>query len=104
VGNLPQQVSSADLNQLFAEFGTVQSVEIIPGRDSSRSKGFGFVEMDSEAAARAAIQGLVDREVDGRRLTVDEAKPRKYRGGGFGGGDGGSFGSSSGRGYGGGRY
>jgi RNA recognition motif-containing protein len=103
VGNLTQKVSSADLNQLFSEFGTVQSVEIIPGRDSSRSKGFGFVEMDSEAQAQAAIKGLLDREIDGRRLTVDEAKPRKYRGGGgFGGGDGGNFGG--GRGYGGGRY
>jgi RNA recognition motif-containing protein len=103
VGNLPQQVKSADLNQLFSEFGTVQSVQIVLGRHSDRSKGFGFVEMDSEAEAQAAIQGLLDREIDGRRLTVDEARPRKYRGGGgFGGGDGGSFGS--GRGYGGGRY
>ena len=103
VGNLPQQVSSADLNQMFSEFGTVQSVEIMQGRDSRRNKGFGFVEMDSDAEAQAAIQGLLDREIDGRRLTIDEAKPRKYRGGGgFGGGDSGSFGS--GRGYGGRRY
>jgi cold-inducible RNA-binding protein len=103
VGNLPQEVSSADLNQLFSEFGTVQSVEIMQGRDSNRNKGFGFVEMDSEAEAQAAIQGLLDREIDGRRLTVDEAKPRRYRGGGgFGGGDGGGFGG--GRGYGGGRH
>ena len=96
VGNLPQQVSSADLNQLFSEFGTVQSVEIMPGRDSRRNKGFGFVEMGSEAAAEAAIQGLHNREIDGRRLTVDEARPRKYRGGGvgFGGGGFGSGGSS----------
>ena len=100
VGNLPHQVSSADLNQLFSEFGTVQSVEIVRGRDARRNKGFGFVEMDSEAEARAAIQGLHDREIDGRRLTVDEARVRKYRGGGVGGGGlggfgGGDFGSGS---------
>jgi RNA recognition motif-containing protein len=87
VGNLPQRVNSADLNELFSEFGSVQSVEVVPGRHSSRNKGFGFVEMQSEAEAQAAMEGLVDREIDGRRLTVDEAKPRKYRGGGgFGGG------------------
>ena len=103
VGNLPQQVSDADLNQLFSEFGTVQSVQIMQGREVGRNKGFGFVEMDSEAEARAAIQGLLDREIDGRRLTVNEARLRKYRGGGVGdgglGGFGGGFGSgaSSGR-------
>ena len=92
VGNLPHQVSSADLNQLFSEFGTVQSVEIMLGRYAGRNKGFGFVEMETEAAAQAAIQGLHDREIDGRRLTVDEAKLRKYRGGGGMGGGGGGFG------------
>ena len=102
VGNLPHQVSSADLNQIFSEFGTVQSVEIMQGRGAGRKKGFGFVEMDSEAEAQAAIQGLHDREIDGRRLTVDEARPRTYRGSGGGGGvgfGGGGFGSggSSGR-------
>src|SRR5262249_23218057 len=107
VGNLPDRVSSADLNQVFSEFGTVQSVQIMQGRDASRNKGFGFVEMDSEAEAQAAIQGLHDREIDGRRLTVDEAKPRKYRGGGGWGGGGGGFdggGFGGGRGHGGGRY
>jgi RNA recognition motif-containing protein len=101
VGNLPHHVSSTDLSQLFSEFGTVQSVEVIQGRDARRNKGFGFVEMDSEAEAQAAIQGLHDREIDGRRLTVDEARLRKYRraavdggGGGFGGGGFGSGGSS----------
>jgi hypothetical protein len=102
VGNLSHQVSRADLNQLFSEFGIVQSVEIMRGRDARRNKGFGFVEMDSEAEAQAAIQGLHDREIDGRRLTVDEARLRRYRGGsvggggfgGFGGGDYGSGGSS----------
>jgi RNA recognition motif-containing protein len=93
VGNLSHQVSKADLDQLFAEFGTVQSVEIMRGRDARRNKGFGFVEMDSEAEARAAIQGLHGREIDGRRLTVDEARLRKYRGSGVGGGGFGGFGS-----------
>jgi len=108
VGNLPQQVSDADLNQLFSEFGTVQSVQIMQGREVGRNKGFGFVEMDSEAEAQAAIQGLLDREIDGRRLTVDEARPRKYRGGGgWVGGGGGGFGGGGfgrGRGPGGRRY
>jgi RNA recognition motif-containing protein len=102
VGNLPRQVSNADMKQLFSEFGTVQSVEVMQGRHARRNKGFGFVEMGSEAEAQAAIQGLHDREIDGRRLTVDEATRRKYRGGGvgrgglggFGGGDFGSGGSS----------
>ena len=98
VGNLPHQISGADLNQLFSEFGSVQSVEIIQGRGAGRKKGFGFVEMDSEADAQAAIQGLHDRELDGRRLTVDEARPRKYRGGGSGFG-GGGFGSGGGSGW-----
>ena len=85
VGNLPRQVSSADLNQLFSEFGTVQSVQIMQGRDSERNKGFGFVEMDSEAEAQAAIQGLSEQEHDGRRITVSEARPREPRAGGYGG-------------------
>ena len=89
VGNLPHQIGSADLNQIFSEFGTVQSVEIMQGRGACRKKGFGFVEMDSEAEAQAAIQGLHDREIEGRRLTVDEARPRTYRGGRVGGGGGG---------------
>jgi RNA recognition motif-containing protein len=98
VGNLPHQVGSADLTQIFSEFGIVQSVEIMQGRGSGRKKGFGFVEMDSEAEAQAAIQGLHDREIDGHRLTVDEARPRKYRGGGVGFGGGGfSSGDSYGR-------
>jgi RNA recognition motif-containing protein len=102
VGNLPHQASSNDLNQLFSEFGTVQSVEVMQGRDARRNKGFAFVEMDSEAEAQAAIQGLHDREIDGRRLTVDEARLRKYRAGGVGGGGfsrvGFGSGGSSGRG------
>lgn len=91
IGNLPHQVSDTELEGLFAEFGTVQSVEVMRDRVSGRGKGFGFVEMGSDAEARAAIKGMHEREVEGRKLTVDEAKPRKYRsGGGFG--DGGGYG------------
>ena len=89
VGNLTYQVGDADLEQLFAGFGTVESAQVIQDRDTGRSKGFGFVEMSSEAEAQAAIQGLHDQEVNGRRLTVNEAKPREPRpggGGGYGGG------------------
>jgi RNA recognition motif-containing protein len=110
VGNLTYSVTSSDLEGWFAQFGTVQSAQVIQDRDTGRSKGFGFVEMDTEAEAQAAIQGLHDQEYDGRRLTVNEAKPREPRsgggGGGYGGGGGGggrSSGGSGGRGgYGGG--
>ena len=85
IGNLAQQVSDDELQQMFAEFGVVHSAEVMRDRGTGRGKGFGFVEMGSEGEARAAIEGLHDHEVSGRRLTVDEAKPRKYRsGGGFG--------------------
>ena len=100
VGNLASQVSDADLEQLFAGFGIVESAQVIQDRATGRSKGFGFVEMSSEAEAQAAIQGLQDREVHGRRLTVNEAKPREPRSGGGGYGGGGHGGG--GRGYGGG--
>ena len=108
VGNLTYQVDSSQLEQLFSQFGTVQSAQVIQDRDTGRSKGFGFVEMDSEAEALAAIDGLHDREHDGRRLTVNEAKPREDRGGGGGGGYGGGgggrgrSGGGGGGGYGGG--
>jgi RNA recognition motif-containing protein len=86
------------LEQWFGQYGTVQSAQVIQDRDTGRSKGFGFVEMDTEAEAQAAIQGLNDQEYEGRRLTVNEAKPREPRsGGGYGGG------RSGGGGYGGGR-
>ena len=90
VGNLTFQISSADLEQLFSEFGTVESAQVIQDRDTGRSKCFGFVEMGSPAEAQAAIQGLHDQEINGRRLTVNEAKPREPRpgGGGYGGGRG----------------
>jgi len=95
VGNLTYKVTETDLEQLFSQFGTVQSAQIIQDRETGRSKGFGFVEMDTEAQAQAAIEGLHEREHDGRRLTVNEAKPREDRGGGggYGGGRGRSGGS-----------
>jgi RNA recognition motif-containing protein len=108
VGNLTYNVSDSDLEGLFAQFGTVQSAQIIQDRETGRSKGFGFVEMDTEAQAQAAIQGLNEQEHDGRRLTVNEAKPREDRGGGGGGGRSGGYGgggggrSGGGGGYGGG--
>ena len=71
--------TSSDLQSWFAPFGTVQSAQVIADRDSGRSKGFGFVEMDTDAQAEAAIQGLNDQDHDGRRLTVDVAKPRVAR-------------------------
>jgi RNA recognition motif-containing protein len=103
VGNLTYKVSDSELEQLFSPFGTVQSAQVIQDRETGRSKGFGFVEMDTEAQARAAIDGLHDREHDGRRLTVNEAKPREDRGGG-GGGYGGGRSRDGGYGGGGRRY
>ena len=79
VGNLTYNVNESDLEALFTPFGTVQSAQIIVDRDTNRSKGFGFVEMDTDAQAQAAIQGLNAREHDGRNLTVNEAKPREAR-------------------------
>jgi RNA recognition motif-containing protein len=105
VGNLTYGVSDSTLEQLFSQFGTVQSAQVIQDRATGRSKGFGFVEMDTEAQAQAAIEGLHDQEHDGRRLTVNEAKPREDRGGGGGGyGGGGGGGGRGGRGGGGGGY
>src|SRR3954454_23379645 len=107
VGNLTYNVNESDLETMFSEYGTVQSAQIIVDRDTNRSKGFGFVEMDTDAQAQAAIQGLNDHEHDGRRLTVNEAKPREERGGGGGrggyGGGGGRSGGGGGYGGGGGR-
>jgi RNA recognition motif-containing protein len=114
VGNLTYNVNETDLEALFAPFGTVQSAQVIVDRDTNRSKGFGFVEMDTDAQAQAAIQALNGTEHDGRNLTVNEAKPREARpsGGGYGGGGGGRSGggyggggrSGGGYGGGGGRY
>lgn len=96
VGNLSYQTESSELQDLFAEFGTVASAEIIADRETGRSKGFGFVEMGTDEEAAAAIAGMNGKEIGGRTLTVNEAKPKEPRSGGFGGGGGG------GRGFGGG--
>jgi RNA recognition motif-containing protein len=96
-GTLSYNTSSSDLDQLFSEFGRVQSAEVIMDRDTGRSKGFGFVEMSTDAEAAAAIEGLNLKEHDGRALAVNEARPREERRGGGGGG-----GGRGGRGYGGG--
>jgi hypothetical protein len=117
VGNLSYNVTASQLQELFAQHGTVQSAEIINDRDTGRSKGFGFVEMGSDAEAQAAATALHGTEMDGRALTVNEAKPRADRphgGGGGGGGRGGygggggggrgGFGGGGGRGGGGGGY
>jgi RNA recognition motif-containing protein len=101
VGNLAYGISDSDLEQLFAQYGSVQSAQVIMDRDTGRSKGFGFVEMSSEQEAQAAIQGLHGKEVEGRALTVNEARPKEDRGGGGGGGRG-FGGGGGGGGYGGG--
>lgn len=98
-GNLSYGVTSSDLEQMFAQFGTVESAQVITDRDTGRSKGFGFVEMSNESEAQAAISGLNETEHEGRSLTVNEAKPRENRGGGGGGGRGG-HGGGRGGGYG----
>jgi len=101
VGNLTYGTSDSDLQQMFGAHGTVQSAQVIMDRDTGRSKGFGFVEMSSDQEAQAAIQALNGKEVDGRALTVNEAKPKEDRGGGRGGYGGGGGGGGRG-GYGGG--
>jgi RNA recognition motif-containing protein len=107
VGNLSYETTNAALEQLFAAFGTVQSAQVIMDRDTGRSKGFGFVEMGSDSEAQAAIAGLSGKMIDGRSLTVNEAKPKEDRGGGggrggYGGGGGGGRGGYGGGGGGGG--
>ena len=98
-GNLGYNVSSSDLEQLFSQFGTVVSAQVIEDRDSGRSKGFGFVEMGSDEEAQSAISALDGTEQDGRTLKVNEAKPREPRGGGRGyGGGGGGYGGGGRRG------
>jgi cold-inducible RNA-binding protein len=106
VGNLAYTISDSDLEQLFAQYGTVQSAQVIMDRDTGRSKGFGFVEMGSDQEAQAAISGLNGQESQGRALTVNEARPKESGGGGGGGrggyGGGGGGGKRGGGGYGGG--
>ena len=104
VGNLPYDVTDADLEQLFGQHGAVKSAQVIQDRMTGRSKGFGFVEMSSDSEAQAAIGALNGKEYSGRPLTVNEAKPREERGGaGGGGGSRGGFGGGSRGGSGGGR-
>ena len=92
VGNMSYDVSSSDLEQLLAQHGTVISAEVVSDRSTGRSKGFGFVEMSNEDEAGAAIEALNGQDHMGRALTVNEAKPREPRGGGYGGGGGGGYG------------
>lgn len=98
VGNLSYTISSADLEQLFAQHGTVRSAEVVADRETGRSKGFAFVEMSSDDEAQTAITALNGSEHDGRTLTVNEARPRESRGG-FGGGGHGGRGGGGGRRY-----
>ena len=106
VGNLPYSFRDSDMEQAFAQFGTVTSAKVMMERDTGRSKGFGFVEMGSPAEAQAAIQGMNGQQIGGRGLVVNEARPmepRAPRSGGFGGGSGGGgYGGGGGGGYGGG--
>ncbi len=109
VGNLSYNIRDDDLQQAFAQYGTVNSAKVMMDRDTGRSKGFGFVEMGSDPEAQAAINGMNGQALDGRAIVVNEARPREERPGGFGGGGGGSRGGygggssgSGGGGYGGG--
>jgi RNA recognition motif-containing protein len=88
VGNLPYGMKDEELRNLFIEYGAVSSAKVIIDRDTNRSKGFGFVEMDDKAAAQTAIDALNGTEFSGRALRVNEARPRESGGGGFGGGRG----------------
>jgi hypothetical protein len=106
VGNLPYQVRDSDLEQAFSQFGQVTSAKVMMERETGRSKGFGFVEMGSDAEAQAAISGMNGQSMGGRSVVVNEARPMEQRprtggGGGYGGG-GGGYGGGGGGGYGGG--
>jgi RNA recognition motif-containing protein len=108
VGNLSFSTMEDDLQQLFSQVGSVESVSMVTDRDTGRSRGFAFVEMSSKSEGEAAITKFNGSELDGRSLTVNEAKPRENRGGGFGGGRnggdrGGGFGGGGRGGFGGGR-
>ena len=103
VGNLPWSTTSQDLEAMFAPHGAVRSAEVISDRETGRSRGFGFVEMETDEGLQAAISALNGHEVNGRPLTVNEARERTRRAGGGGGGGGGRGGYGGGRGgYGGG--
>ena len=112
VGNLSYNIRDDDLQQAFAQYGSVSSAKVMMDRDTGRSKGFGFVEMGSDPEAQAAINGMNGQALDGRAIVVNEARPREERpggfggsrsgGGGYGGGGAGGGGRSGGGGYGGG--
>jgi RNA recognition motif-containing protein len=109
VGNLPYSVSDSDLQRMFEAHGSVVSAQVIMDRDTGRSKGFGFVEMGNDSEAQSAIADMNGKEVDGRSLTVNEARPKPEGGGGggrggYGGGRGGGGGGRGGYGGGRGRY
>jgi len=103
VGNLSYNVRDDDLQQAFAQYGSVSSAKVMMDRDTGRSKGFGFVEMGSDAEAQSAINGMNGQSLDGRAIVVNEARPREERPGGFGGGGGSRSGGGGGFGGGGGR-
>ena len=99
VGNLPFEVDDGELEKIFTEYGEVTSARVIQDRESGRSRGFGFVEMADNTQSEAAIQALNGKDMNGRPLTVNEARPREDRrggGGGFGGGGGGGGGGYGG--------
>ncbi len=102
VGNLAYSVRDDSLLQAFSQFGHVASAKVMMDRETGRSKGFGFVEMGSDAEAQAAINGMNGQALEGRAIVVNEARPREERPGGFGGGGGGRSGGGGGGGYGGG--
>lgn len=104
VGNLTYSATNATLETLFAPFGEVRSAQVVMDRDTGRSKGFGFVEMSDDQACKSAISALNGKDVDGRALTVNEARPREDRGGGGGGGSRGGGGGGKYGGGGGSRY
>jgi RNA recognition motif-containing protein len=103
VGNLAFQTTSQELQELFAQAGTVESASVVEDRDTGRSRGFAFVEMSTKEEAASAIEQFNGKEVGGRALKVNEAKPRENRGGGGGGGRGFGGNRGGGGGYGGGR-
>lgn len=98
VGNMPYAMTEAELNAAFSEFGTVKSARVVMDRETGRAKGFGFVEMDDAAEAQAAIEAMNGKQLNGRPLVVNEARPREERParGGFGGGRGGFGGGRGG--------
>ncbi|HYE61792.1 MAG TPA: RNA-binding protein [Phycisphaerales bacterium] len=101
VGNLPYSTTESELEQLFSQHGQVSRASVVIDRETGRSRGFGFVEMPDDAQGDAAINAMNGYDMGGRKLVVNEAKPREARGGGFGGGGGGYRGGGGG-GYGGG--